>query len=179
MVQFTLTESQQLLRAKAAKIAKEVLGSAYAAYSKFPDQIDRFRATRPFYSKLVQAGLLKALIPKADGGDASGLLESAFILEELYAVDSSITIHLVGTALGLLPLLIGGTPEQKARFLTPFISGDGDYLASLTHSEPGGTANHLEQGGKGLGVTARKEGDFYVVSGEKVRTGVALYVPCY
>ncbi|KAF5586532.1 acyl dehydrogenase [Fusarium pseudoanthophilum] len=167
MVHFSLTESQKLLRAKAAKVAREVLGSAYPVYSKFPDQIDRFRATRPFYAQLVGQGLLKALIPKSDGGDAESLLESAFILEELYAVDSSISIHLVGTALGLLPLLIGGTPEQKQRFLTPFISGEGDHLASLTHSEPGGTANHLEKGGKGLGVTARKEGDYYVVNGEK------------
>ncbi|KAF5575468.1 acyl dehydrogenase [Fusarium pseudocircinatum] len=167
MVHFSLTESQKLLRAKAAKVAREVLGSAYPVYSKFPDQIDRFRATRPFYAQLVRQGLLKALIPKSDGGDAESLLESAFILEELYAVDSSITIHLVGTALGLLPLLIGGTPEQKQRFLTPFVSAEGDHLASLTHSEPGGTANHLEKGGKGLGVTAGKEGDYYVVNGEK------------
>ncbi|KAF5244822.1 hypothetical protein FANTH_7589 [Fusarium anthophilum] len=178
MVHFSLTESQKLLRAKAAKVAREVLGSAYPVYSKFPDQIDRFRATRPFYAQLARAGLLKALIPKSDGGEAESLLESAFILEELYAVDSSITIHLVGTALGLLPLLLGGKPEQKKRFLPPFISGEGDYLASLTHSEPGGTANHLEKGGKGLGVTARKEGVFYIVNGEKDAKGAKLSCLC-
>ncbi|GKZ31886.1 hypothetical protein AbraIFM66950_000822 [Aspergillus brasiliensis] len=74
---------------------------------------------------------------------------------------------MVGTVLGLLPLILGGTAEHKEKFLAPFLSGEGDHLASLTHSEPGGTANHLEKGGKGLAVTARKEGDFYIVNGEK------------
>ncbi|KAF4778237.1 hypothetical protein HER10_EVM0001901 [Colletotrichum scovillei] len=170
MVQFNLTEDQKALRAKGAKVAKEVLTHAYADYSKHSDQLTRFRATRPYYGKLIKEGLLKAFIPKAAGGGADTLLETAFLLEELYAVESSIVIHLVGSALGLLPLVLGGTAEQQERFLKPFLSGEGDPLASLAHSEPGGTANHLEQGGKGLGVTARKEGDFYIVNGEKLWT---------
>lgn len=36
------------------------------------------------------------------------------------------------------------------------------------HSEPTGTANWLEKGGKGLQVTARKEGNEWIVNGEKV-----------
>ncbi|KAJ3943199.1 uncharacterized protein N0V96_007434 [Colletotrichum fioriniae] len=170
MVQFNLTEDQKALRAKGAKVAKEVLTHAYADYSKHSDQLTRFRATRPYYGKLVKEGLLKAFVPKAAGGDADTLLETAFLLEELYAVESSIVIHLVGSALGLLPLVLGGTAEQQKRFLKPFLSGEGDPLASLAHSEPGGTANHLEPGGKGLGVTARKGGDFYIVNGEKLWT---------
>jgi len=36
------------------------------------------------------------------------------------------------------------------------------------HSEPGGTANWLEKGAKGLGTVARKVGEEWVVSGEKM-----------
>jgi alkylation response protein AidB-like acyl-CoA dehydrogenase len=92
----------------------------------------------------------------------------SFIVEEFCTVDSSVNMALVGTALGLMPLVIGGTDEQKKRFLKPFISGYGDHIASLAHSEPGGTANYLEKGGRGLGTTARREGDYYIVNGEKV-----------
>jgi alkylation response protein AidB-like acyl-CoA dehydrogenase len=53
--------------------------------------------------------------------------------------------------------------------LKPFLSGEGEPLASLVHSEPGGTANYLEKGGKGLQTTARKEGDDWIVNGDKVR----------
>ena len=108
------------------------------------------------------------MIPVSSGGSCESWLDIGLIVEELHAVDASLSIHLVGTVLGLLPLILGGTSVQKEKFLTPFLSGEGDHLASLTHSEPGGTANHLEKGGKGLGVTARKEGEYYIVNGEKV-----------
>jgi len=168
MVSFTLDDRQKALVEEVRGIAKNVLTGAHAVYSKHPTQIERFHATRPFYEEAVKAGLLQLLIPKAVGGRSETFLDTAIILEELHGVDSSIMVHAVGTALGLLPLVLAGTPEQKEKYLKPFLSGEGVPLASLAHSEPGGTANFLEKGGKGLGVTARKQGDFYLVNGEKV-----------
>jgi alkylation response protein AidB-like acyl-CoA dehydrogenase len=52
--------------------------------------------------------------------------------------------------------------------LKPFLSGEGEPLASLVHSEPTGTANWLQKGGKGLQTVARKDGDDWVINGEKV-----------
>lgn len=169
MSKFALTQQQKAVRAEAAALAESILKPAYELYSKYPNQLDRFRATRPFYAKAVQAGFVKKMIPKAVGGASESWLDVAIALEEYYTVDASLTIHAVGTALGLLPLIIGGTPEQQKKYLAPFISGEGDHMASLTHSEPGGTANFLEKGGRGLGVTAKRVGDYYVVNGEKVR----------
>jgi len=169
MAQFALTERQMAVRAEAAALAKTILEPAFQTYSKYPDQLARFRATKPAYEKAVKAGIVQKMIPKALGGASESWLDVAICLEEYYAVDASLTVHAVGTALGLLPLIVGGTPEQQKKYLAPFISGEGDHLASLTHSEPGGTANFLEKGGKGLGVTAKKVGDFYIVNGEKVR----------
>ncbi|KIW13047.1 hypothetical protein PV08_08234 [Exophiala spinifera] len=170
MSQFALTERQKTVRAEAAALAKTFLEGAYESYSKYADQLARFRATRPFYAKAVKAGFVKKMLPKAIGGASESWLDVAICLEEYYRVDASLTIHAVGVALGLLPLIIGGTPEQQKKWCAPFISGEGDHLASLTHSEPGGTANFLEKGGKGLGVTAKKVGDFYIVNGEKLWT---------
>jgi len=70
--------------------------------------------------------------------------------------------------LGLSPLLLGGSPEQIKEALKPFLSGEGEPLASLVHSEPTGTANWLEKGGKGLQTVARKEGEDWVINGEKM-----------
>lgn len=170
MIGFTLTEKQQVLRDAAVKIGKEILAPARNVYSRHHDQGARFQATLPFYQQLVKAGLVKAQIPVALGGSNESFLDSAITLEELYAVDSSLMVHVVGTGLGLLPLILGGTPEQQTKFLEPFLNCEGNPLASLTHSEPGGTANWLEKGGKGLGTTARKEDEYYIVNGEKVRS---------
>jgi alkylation response protein AidB-like acyl-CoA dehydrogenase len=168
MVNFTLSAAQHDVRTHAANQAKNVLTGAYESYQNLSDQATRFRAPKPFYEKLVRAGLLIALIPKGCGGSSDSFLDLALIVEELYAVNSSVNMQLMGTALGLLPIIIGGTEEQKKQWLKPFLTGEGDNLASFALSEPGGTANFLERGGKGLGVTGRKEGDYYVVNGEKV-----------
>lgn len=169
MIGFALTEKQKSLRKEAARIGQEILAPARAIYSQYSDQESRFQATLPFYQKLVKAGLVKGQVPVPLGGSNESFIDGAIVAEELYAIDSSIMLHVLGTGLGLMPLILGGTPEQHKEFLAPFLTCEGEPLASLTHSEPGGTANWLEKGGKGLETTAKKEGDFYVVNGEKVR----------
>ena len=62
-----------------------------------------------------------------------------------------------------------GKPEHK-EFLAPFLSGEGEPLASMVFSEPGGVANYLEKGAPGLNTCARLEGDEWVLNGEKVGT---------
>ncbi|KAM0514997.1 hypothetical protein ACHAPE_006319 [Trichoderma viride] len=170
MIGFSLTDKQKALREGSAKIGEEILSPARAIYSQYNDQESRFQATLPFYEQLVKAGFVKAQVPTALGGSNESFIDGAIVAEELYAVDSSIMLHVLGTGLGLMPLILGGSPEQHKKYLAPFLTCDGNPLASLTHSEPGGTANWLEKGGKGLETTVRKEGDYYVVNGEKLWT---------
>jgi alkylation response protein AidB-like acyl-CoA dehydrogenase len=168
MTNYALSEDQIEVRRAAAQFAKEHIGPAADIYQGLSTQQARFREIRPFYEKLVKAGYLRSFIPAPFGGTGGSFLDMSLIVEEFWAVDTSVNMALLGTALGLMPLILGGTAEQRDRFMKPFISGEGDHLASLAHSEPGGTANYLEEGGRGLAVTARKEGDEYVVNGEKV-----------
>jgi alkylation response protein AidB-like acyl-CoA dehydrogenase len=66
-------------------------------------------------------------------------------------------------------LILAGSKDQHDRFLAPFLKQEGEPLASFMHSEPSGTANWLERGASGLQTTAYKDGDEWVVNGEKVR----------
>src|SRR6516162_299612 len=68
-------------------------------------------------------------IPLSAGGESTGLTDTAIMVEELYAVNASVTLTLMGTFLGLLPLLIGGTEEQRSRLLSPFLKQAGAPLA--------------------------------------------------
>jgi nitroalkane oxidase len=138
MAGLKLTPRQNELRTWAADTFRSICGDAYATYSRHPDQRSRFQATRDYYARLIQAGMLKAFLPQSVGGTLKSWFDLGIILEETQAVDSSLTIHLLATALGLLSLIIGGTDEQKKRILKPFVSGEGDPLAGLPHSEPGG-----------------------------------------
>lgn len=169
MIDFTLSPEQNAIRGMAKSFADSVLSTAAATYNKFPTQKERFQSLRPFYRKAVEGGLIKAMVPTPLGGAGGKLINSAILVEEMYKSDRSVSLTIFGTGLGLTPLFIGGTLAQHEEFLKPFLSGDGEPLASLVHSEPGGTANYLEKGGKGLQTTARKEGDDWIVNGDKVR----------
>ncbi|MCJ1381066.1 hypothetical protein MMC17_004175 [Xylographa soralifera] len=167
MIDFTLSPSQRTVLTTASNFASTVLVSASSTYSVPSTQRARFLALRPFYRLAVQHGLLRAQMPPSLGGTGGSLLDAALLVEVLYAADTSVSLTIFSTGLGLSPLLMAGTEEQKEEFLKPFLSGEGEPLASLVQSEPGGTANWLEKGGKGLGTTARREGDEWVLSGEK------------
>ena len=82
---------------------------------------ERFRATKPVYEAMVAAGFLRKCIPVPAGGDNAGLIDMAIMTEEFYSVNASITLTMLGTVLGLLPILLGGTPEQAGRLLKPFL----------------------------------------------------------
>lgn len=169
MIDFTLSEQQTGIRGLANSFAANVLTPAVATYENFPTQNQCFRSLRPFYRKAVEGGLIKAQIPVPLGGAGGALLDSAILVEEMYkSPGRSLALTNFGTGLGLSPLLLGGIPALHEKFLKPFLSGEGEPMASLVFSGPGGTANYLERGGKGLATTARKEGDSWIVNGEKV-----------
>jgi alkylation response protein AidB-like acyl-CoA dehydrogenase len=88
------------------------------------------------------------------------------MVEECYAVEPSAALTFA-TGLGLTPLNIAAKLEH-AEFLALFLSGEDSPLASLVLSEPGGVANALEKGAPGLQATARREGDEWVINGEKM-----------
>ena len=86
-----------------------------------PTAEQRFAATKPAYEAMIATGFLRKCIPLAAGGESAGLIDTAIMVEELYAVNASVTLTLIGTLLGLLPLLIGGSQKQKDRFLPRFL----------------------------------------------------------
>jgi nitroalkane oxidase len=102
---------------------------------------ERFLATKPTYEAMVAAGYLRKCIPAPAGGDNAGLTDMAILAEEFYSVNASVTLTMLGTVLGLLPILLGGTPDQCRRLLAPFLKTSGAPLAAFCSSEPGGSAN--------------------------------------
>lgn len=166
-IDFRLTARQRELQLEARGFARDVLAKAIdAEWLATPEE--RFAATRPAYEAMIAAGFLRKCIPLANGGESAGLTEAAVMIEELYAVNASVTLTLVGTMLGLLPLLIGGTPELRDRLLPPFLRRDGAPLAGFCATEPGGSANAgSPRPGEGVRTTATLAKNRWVVDGSK------------
>jgi alkylation response protein AidB-like acyl-CoA dehydrogenase len=166
-IDFTLSAAQRELQLQSRKFAKDVLADARSAELLATPE-ERFLATKPVYEAMVAEGYLRKCIPAPAGGENAGLVDMAIMAEEFYAVNPSVTLTMLGTVLGLLPILLGGTPEQCGRLLAPFLKKSGAPLAGFCSSEPGGSANAASPPpGEGVRTTARREGDDWVINGRK------------
>ena len=106
-IDFTFTKAQRDLQVQSRKFARDVLAGA-AACETLATPEERFVATKPIYEAMVAAGYLRKCIPAPAGGEGGGLVDMAILAEEFYSVNSSVTLTMLGTILGLLPILLGG-----------------------------------------------------------------------
>jgi len=171
-IDFTLTTAQRELQLQSRQFAGDVLAGAVAA-ELLPTPEGRFLATRSTYEAMVAAGYLRKCIPAPAGGDNAGLIDMAIMAEEFYSVNPSVTLTMLGTVLGLLPILLGGTPEQCGRLLAPFLKTSGAPLAAFCFSEPGGSANAASPVGEGVRTRAERDGNNWVINGAKKWTSAA------
>src|ERR1700676_4630833 len=166
-IDFRLTARQRELQLQSRSFAREVLLPALETELLSTPE-ERFAATKPAYEAMIAAGFLRKCIPLSAGGESASLTDTAIMAEELYAVNASVTLTLIGTVLGLLPLLIGGSEEQRVRLLRPFLKQAGAPLASFCATEPGGSANAASPPpGEGVRTTATLRGDRWIIEGRK------------
>ena len=140
MVDFTLSTSEQAIRSTARSFANLHLAGARGICSKQDTPAKQFQATQPIYAEAVKAGLVKGQIPAPIGGSSNSLVEAAILVEEFYAVETSASLTIFGTGLGLTPLALAYQPKFS-KFLEPFLTCQGTPLASLVFSEPGGVVS--------------------------------------
>jgi alkylation response protein AidB-like acyl-CoA dehydrogenase len=129
--------------------------------------LDRERAyPQAFVAALTEAGYLAALIPEAYGGSGLPIAAAAAILEEVHASGgNAAACHAQMYTMGTL--LRHGSEAQKQRWL-PEIAAGRLRLQAFGVSEPGSGTDTLS-----LTTSARRDGDAYVVSGQKVWTSRA------
>jgi nitroalkane oxidase len=166
-IDFTLTPRQRTIQRQSREFARDIIARANSA-ELLPTAEERFLATKPIYQAMVAAGFLRKCIPVQAGGESAGLVELAILAEEFYSINASVSLTLIGTLLGLLPILLGGSAEQRGRLLAPFLKTSGAPLAAFCATEPGGSANAASPPpGEGVRTTAKLEGDRWIIQGRK------------
>jgi alkylation response protein AidB-like acyl-CoA dehydrogenase len=129
--------------------------------------LDRERAyPAEFVRALTEAGFLGALIPEQYGGSGLGIGAAAAILEEIHKSGGNgaachAQMYIMGT------ILRHGSAEQKTRWLPPIARG-ALRLQAFGVTEPTSGTDTL-----GLRTTAVRDGDRYIVNGQKVWTSRA------
>ncbi|MFO7265257.1 MAG: acyl-CoA dehydrogenase family protein [Bacillota bacterium] len=154
-MEFLLSEEQKQIRAMVRELAREKV-APYAA---------QWDAQEQFPHELVEvlggAGLLGLAVPEEYGGAGAPLLTRVVAIEEMAKVDASAALLMAVQDLGMTPILLGASEEQKARWLPKFATGE--WLAAFALTEPGAGSDPGS-----LEMRARRDGDFYVLNGRKV-----------
>lgn len=154
MMDYFLTEKQQVIRDLARRIAEEKIAPAVRKLEEagdFPWEIVRI---------LAQADLAGVFIPEEYGGLGGGCFEMCLVVEEISRACGGVATSFAATALGTYPILLFGTDEQKAKYLPDIAAGRKVAAFALTEPEAGSDASNIH-------TTAIRDGDYYVLNGTK------------
>ena len=154
MVSFALSEEQQMLEAMTREfVANEVIPAAehHDRDGLYPTEIA---------AKAFELGLMNITIADAYGGGDLGHMEEAIITEELAYGCAGMAISMTVNNLSSVPIQIGGSEEQKQKWLGMLT--EEHCTASYCLSEPDAGSDAA-----GLRTTAVLQGDHYVINGTK------------
>ncbi|MDH3495934.1 MAG: acyl-CoA dehydrogenase family protein [Gemmatimonadota bacterium] len=154
MVDDLYTAQQIDLRARARDLAETVMrpvAGKYDVEQTYPWEVQQ---------AIKHAGLSGVWIPKAYGGLGGGVLDLCLVVEEFSRACGGMGVGYAVNALGSFPILVGGTDEQKERWLPPIAAGDKLIAFGLSEKDAGSDAGSMA-------TRAAKDGDVYVLQGEK------------
>jgi acyl-CoA dehydrogenase len=155
-----MTDQYDDIRASVAKVCQEYPGEYWRAKD------DRREYPSEFVEALTREGYLAALIPEEYGGAGLPLSGAAAILEEVqYQGCNGGACHAQMYIMGTL--LRHGSDAQKAEYLPKIASGE-LRLQAFGVTEPTSGTDTLS-----LRTEARREGDHYVINGQKIWTSRA------
>jgi alkylation response protein AidB-like acyl-CoA dehydrogenase len=123
---------------------------------------------RDWQRRLYDAGWAAPGWPAEFGGRGATLTESAIYFEELGRARVPLPANVLGLLLGGPTLMVWGTPEQKERYLPPILSAEEIWCQGFSEPDAGSDLAALK-------TRAVKDGDDYLVTGQKVWTSGAQY----
>jgi alkylation response protein AidB-like acyl-CoA dehydrogenase len=152
---FELSAEQRALRELAHEFAERELRPVAREWDERED------CPPELLAKAAALGLTSHAIPEEYGGGGVPAVSSALVAEELSWGCAGLAAPIGATMFPVRPLLRSGTEEQKRRWLPRLASEEG-CLAAIAFTEPGAGSDVA-----GIAATARREGDEWVLDGEK------------
>jgi len=109
---------------------------------------------------LQEYNLMGIWVPKEYGGQGAGVLDMCVVVEELSRACGGVGVAYAVNALGSFPIILGGTEEQKRRYLPDITTGARLIAFGLSEKWSGSDAGSLI-------ARAVADGDSYIINGEK------------
>lgn len=154
---FSFTPEQEQIRDAVARLCAPF----DADYWLRKDRAGEFPAD--FHRAVADAGWLGIAMPEAHGGAGLGIVEAALLMQTIAESGAGFSgasaVHM--NIFGLHPAVVFGTEEQKRRWLPPLIAGADRACFAVTEPDAGLNTRRLK-------TRAVRDGDHYVVSGQKI-----------
>lgn len=171
MVGFLLTPEQKQMQ----QLARDFAQREIAPKALHHDESGEF--PHAICKKAWEQGLMNGHIPEEFGGAGLGVFDSCLIAEEIASGCTGIGTAMEANNLAEAPLIVAGNVEQKKNFLGPM--SEELMFAAYCVTEPAAGSDVA-----GIKTTARKNGDEYIINGQKMwitNAGVAswYYVLAY
>ncbi len=130
------------------------------------DEVMAFR--REWQRRMHAGGWAGISWPKEYGGRGATLIEQAIFAGEMARAEAPSPANILGLAMGGPVVIAHGAEEQKQRYLEPILSSEEIWCQGFSEPESGSDLASLK-------TRAVKDGDEWVVSGQKVWTTFAQY----
>jgi alkylation response protein AidB-like acyl-CoA dehydrogenase len=152
---FRFTDEQRMWRDTVHSFMEKEVGREYTrehdASREFPWEV---------YRKMADLGWLGLLLPESDGGSAADPVMFAIFCEGIakYSLDTAACI--MTSMFTATNISSHGTPEQKAKYLPPVLSGERTFSIAMSEPQSGSDAAAAR-------TRAVLEGDHWVINGNK------------
>jgi acyl-CoA dehydrogenase len=154
---FSFTPEQLAIRDSVAKLCERFDATYWLERDRdggFPDD---------FHRAIADAGWLGIAMPTEHGGAGLGITAAALMMQTISESGAGFSgasaVHM--NIFGLNPVVVFGSAEQKKRWLPPLIRGEQKACFAVTEPDAGLNTAKLK-------TSARREGDHYVLRGQKI-----------
>ncbi len=151
---FAFSPVQQALKDSTRRLAEERI----APIAGEADESSRVH--QGLMAILAESDLLRYTVPEEYGGFGVRVMNLCIIREELARVSAQADTNFIMQGLGSYPITLGGTHEQKSRYLPPLARGESIAAFALTEPHAGSDVISMTTG-------AVPDGDDWVLNGRK------------
>jgi alkylation response protein AidB-like acyl-CoA dehydrogenase len=165
-VDFDWTEEEQSFRLELQAFIRDNIRSGWTHHQReMPEPEDREEVLK-FCRALGTRGLLTSHWPCEYGGRDASAWEQTILSEEMWAAGEPRGPQYMNTSWIGPAIILAGTPEQKAFHLPRIASGDAMWCQGFSEPDSGSDLASLQ-------TRARRDGDSYVINGQKIWTSYA------
>jgi len=159
MLDFSFTEEQNMILSMVRDFAEKEIAPGYR------ERVREQEIPREMIKKMADIGLMGLNIPEEYGGQPRDAITVGLIIEELarHAEDAAL---LVFYNYGQANLIMLASDEVKEEWLPALAQGEKMVIMGFTEAEAGSDLRNVK-------ATAKKDGDHYIINGEKNRTSFA------